>query len=278
MRERKHESAYCRGVFRVLTYNVHHCRGTDGRLSPARICDVIASCRPDIVALQELDVGRARTGSVDQAHAIAHELEMHLLFHPSVRVMEEQYGNAILTTRPAKLVKAGPLPGRVGLEPRGALWASVQVGGAHLQVITTHLGLRGPERLLQVEALLGPDWLGHPACRDPVLLLGDFNALPHSRVYKRLAAHMRDAQASVRFHRAAATFPSRLPLARIDHVFMGASVEAVRVEALRTPLARVASDHLPLLLEFRLAPVHERPTPKSSAVQPTRAEGIRSAP
>jgi len=255
-------------VFRILTYNVHHCRGTDGRISPARIAEVIATCRPDVVALQELDVGRPRTGGVDQAHAIARELGMHMLFHPSIRVMEEQYGNAILTTQPAKLIKAGPLPSRPGLEPRGALWADVQIGGTHLQVINTHLGLRRPERLLQVDALLGPEWLGHPACREPLILIGDLNALPRSRVYQRLAGRLRDAQAAAPMQRPFATFPSRMPLARIDHVFVEGPLDVVRVETLRTPLARIASDHLPLLVELRSTPPHHLPAPGILRQQP----------
>ena len=56
---------------RILTYNVHRCVGTDRRLDVARVAEVIAAQSPDIVALQELDVGRARTGGVDQAHRLA---------------------------------------------------------------------------------------------------------------------------------------------------------------------------------------------------------------
>ena len=91
---------------RILTYNVHRCLGTDGRLSPSRIADVIAAYEPDVVALQELDVGRSRTGGVDQAHAIARAIGMHVHFHASLTVLEEKYGNAILTHRPSELVKA----------------------------------------------------------------------------------------------------------------------------------------------------------------------------
>ncbi len=71
-----------RNTLRVMTYNVHSCVGMDGRLSTSRIARIIAQCRPDIVALQELDVGRGRTGGIDQAHAIAQELEMEFHFHP----------------------------------------------------------------------------------------------------------------------------------------------------------------------------------------------------
>ncbi len=253
----------------ILTYNVHRCVGVDGRLSTARIAEVIAACNPDIVALQELDVGRLRTGGVDQAHAIAEELGMQMHFHPAFRVMEEAYGDAILTTRPSKLVKAGPLPGwgrGAFVEPRGALWASVNVGGAEVQVINTHLGLRGPERLLQIEALLGHDWFCHPTCRDPVLIAGDFNAIPRSRVYRRLSLHLRDAQTAPHAPRPRPTYPTRTPFLRVDHVFVSRSLEVLRAETIRTPLARVASDHLPLLIEFRV-------TAAKSAVQ-----GMASAP
>jgi endonuclease/exonuclease/phosphatase family metal-dependent hydrolase len=250
-------------LHRILTYNVRRCLGVDGRLSPARIAEVIASCQPEIVALQELDVRRPRTGGVDQAHEIARELGMHMHFHPALRVMEELYGDAILTARPSRLVKIGALPGwarRPGLEPRGALWAAVEVGGVEVQIVNTHLGLRGPERLLQVDALLGPEWLGHPACREPVLLLGDFNAIPRSRVYRRLAGALRDAQTAAHVrHPPQPTFPGRMPFLRLDHVFVSPSIEVLRAHTMRTPPARAASDHLPLVVDFRIAAPKARP-------------------
>jgi len=49
---------------RIMTYNVHRCVGVDGRADPRRIAEVIAAYQPDIVALQELDVGRLRTGAL----------------------------------------------------------------------------------------------------------------------------------------------------------------------------------------------------------------------
>src|SRR5688572_21115773 len=138
--------------FRAMTYNVHRCRGLDRVWSPERIAEVIASCHPDIVGLQEVDVRRARSGRVDQAEAIARDLGMDLQFFPTISIMEELYGDAILTRWPARTVKAQALPGLSlpGLEPRGALWSSITIGNVTVQVINTHLSFLGRERLMQV--------------------------------------------------------------------------------------------------------------------------------
>lgn len=253
---------------RILTYNVRRCVGADGRHDLDRIAEVIARCEPDIVALQELDVGRARTGHVDQAHEIAHRLEMAFHFHPAMHVEEERYGDAVLTALPLRLVKAGPLPGlprrrdrlllrRRPIEPRGALWVAIGIGGGvELQVVNTHLGLLGRERLMQAEALLGGDWLGGHGDPDAqgrlVVLLGDLNALPRSRAYGWLAGRLRDAQRTLPGHRPLPTYPARWPLFRIDHVFLGHGLEVQRVEVPRGPLERVASDHLPLVVDLRV--------------------------
>lgn len=236
---------------RIMTYNVHRCVGAGGKPDPRRIAEVIAHCDPDIVALQELDVGRMRTGGIDQAQNLALLLGMSSHFHPALRVEEEQYGDAILSKFPMRLIKAGPLPGILKLEPRGALWTAIDVGHAEVQVLNTHLSLAPHERLAQVDALLGPDWTGDPAFRDPSILLGDFNATRRSRAYRRLVSRFRDAPLELR-RRPARTFPARLPMLRIDHVFCSPSVKIMDVETPRTSLVRRASDHLPLVMTFEV--------------------------
>jgi endonuclease/exonuclease/phosphatase family metal-dependent hydrolase len=233
----------------VLTYNVHSCIGTDRRLDPSRIAAVIAAAQPDVIALQELDVGRARTGGVDQAARIAEALTMTAHFHPALHVEEEKYGDAILTALPSRLVRAGPIPS-VG-ETRGALWVEVIVDGRPVQVLNTHFGLRRGERLRQAEALLGPDWVGSAACRDgSVILTGDFNAVPSSVAYGRLRSTLRPA--GIASGRLGPTFPSRFPLLRLDHIFVSQGIETVSAGPVRTALSRVASDHLPLKAHLRI--------------------------
>jgi endonuclease/exonuclease/phosphatase family metal-dependent hydrolase len=180
-----------------MTYNVHSCIGLDGRLSPERIARVIARHDPDVVALQELDVGRVRTGRIDQGRAVAEQLEMLLHFHPAVALEEELFGDAILSRLPMRLARAGPLPRlphRPLLEPRGAVWAEITTPTGTLQVVNTHLSLHPLERRLQANALLGPDWMGGLARGEAAVLCGDFNALPWFPTCRRIGARLRDVQ------------------------------------------------------------------------------------
>ncbi len=243
-------------ILRVMTYNVHSCIGMDGKLDAERIARVIARANPDVVALQELDVGRARTEGIDQAQLIARYLEMEFHFHPSLHLEEEHYGDAILTHLPLRLIKAGPLPGladKPQLEPRGALWVAIDLHGTEVQVINTHLGLYPRERKAQVDALLGSDWLAHEQCRGPVLLCGDFNALPSSSVCRQLGSRLKDVQTKARNHRPQGTFSSRFPSVRIDHIFISPELHVTGIEVPASELARTASDHLPLLAEVRIS-------------------------
>ncbi|MBP1884335.1 endonuclease/exonuclease/phosphatase family protein [Sinorhizobium mexicanum] len=235
---------------RFLTYNVHSCFGTDRKLDPARIAAVINECRADIIALQEVDVGRARSGGIDQAHMIAAHLQMEAQFHPALHLKDEKYGDALLTALPMRLVKAAALPS-VG-EARGALWVEVDLAEVKLQIVVTHLGLRGAERVRQVTTLLGPGWLGGIDQREtPVVLAGDLNATARSAAYGLVARQLRDAQLQTDA-KPRPTFPSRLPLLRIDHIFVGAEIEVRHCGVHNTASARVASDHLPLVAELEI--------------------------
>jgi endonuclease/exonuclease/phosphatase family metal-dependent hydrolase len=179
-------------------------------------------------------------------------------FHAPLHIEEERYGNAILTHFPMRLVKAGLLPGLPGkpdLEPRGALWVAVNINGCELQVMNTHLGLQQRERKRQAEALLGKQWLQHPECRGPVVLCGDFNAMPSSAVCKKLHSRLVDAQIELKSHRPRSTFFGRFPTARIDHIFVDPAIRVTDIEVPSTELVRVASDHLPLIAEISLSPV-----------------------
>jgi endonuclease/exonuclease/phosphatase family metal-dependent hydrolase len=250
-------------TLRVMTYNVHSCIGMDGKLSPQRIARVIAQYHPDIVALQELDVTRLRTESVDQAHLIAQILEMDHHFHAAIHVEDERYGDAILSHLPITLIKTDhfPLPknAKPHLEPRGVLWAQVKFHDTIINVMNTHLGLTPSERTIQVDTLLGREWLAHPDYNEPMILCGDFNAAPWQSTYRRLNRVLNDVQVK----KVAAnklqnkqkninTFSGRYPTVRIDHIFIDESIKVKKVKVAMSSLARVASDHLPLIVDLEI--------------------------
>jgi endonuclease/exonuclease/phosphatase family metal-dependent hydrolase len=130
---------------------------------------------------------------------------------------------------------------------------AVEIDGVELNVINTHLGLVPREQRLQAAALVGREWLGHPDCRDPVVLVGDFNATSLTRPYQRVITRLADAQRSPAVARTVPTFPSAFPVLRIDHAFVSPSINVKRVHAPFSPLARMASDHLPLMVDFEIA-------------------------
>jgi endonuclease/exonuclease/phosphatase family metal-dependent hydrolase len=242
---------------RLVTYNVHRCVGVDKRLDVDRVAAVIAELDPDIVCLQELDVGRARTGGVDQAAVIADRLSMAVRFHPAMTVEAEEYGDAILTRHPERLVRVGDLPtvrGVPGLEPRGALWVRVDIDGVEVNILTTHLGLVPREQRLQAAALIGKDWLGHAECVGPTILAGDFNATSITRPYQTLTRNLADCQRRLGLKPTVKTFPSGFPAIRIDHVFVSPEIRVTGVSAPFSPLSRMASDHLPLAVDFEVHP------------------------
>jgi endonuclease/exonuclease/phosphatase family metal-dependent hydrolase len=126
----------------------------------------------------------------------------------------------------------------------------VQIGGATVQIITTHLGLVPKEQQIQAAFLAGPAWLRHPNCQGPKIVLGDFNATATSVVYRTFLKTLSAARTLAKVKTPTATFPSQLPVLRIDHLFVSPQIRVTDVFAPFSPLTRVASDHLPLVMDF----------------------------
>jgi endonuclease/exonuclease/phosphatase family metal-dependent hydrolase len=234
-----------------MTYNVHGCVGLDWRLDLLRVARVIEAERPDVVALQELDVERSRSRSRDQPRLLAEHLGMHLAFSSARECDGGRYGNAVLSRHPLESIRSACLPRLHGdREERALQWVKIHAPRYSLNILNTHFGLDQRERLLHAETILGPEW-AHDACAaGPTIVCGDFNASPRSPVYRQLTALLRDAQLALpHARRSAATFPAILPVLRIDHVFVSSEIAVIGCRAARGLRARLASDHLPLVAD-----------------------------
>jgi endonuclease/exonuclease/phosphatase family metal-dependent hydrolase len=238
---------------RVATYNVHGCVGMDRQRSEARIAEVIAQLSVDIVALQELDLSRRRSAGVNQTEIIAEQLGWHSHFHPAMCWGDEHYGQAILSRYPLTFRRAAKLPGTAPFfcrENRAAIGMDVETNLGKVHIINTHLGLGWRERLLQAQLLTTAEWHAVIAGNTPLILLGDFNSLPGSRPYRALPRHLRDVRRLVRATRPIRTFPTWCPVLAVDHIFVNAALQPLSLTVHRSTVARLASDHFPLVAEL----------------------------
>ena len=241
--------------FRVLSYNIHSCINILGKMDPFRTAEVMAQYSPDVVALQEVDANRRRSGFMNQAKLLAQYLDLTYEFLPLLKDGDEAYGLAILSRYPYEIIKSDRLdirnPNKKG-EPRGAIWIKIMTPAGPVDFVNTHLGLTTRERMLQIKALLGKDWCRNFAQDDPMIVCGDLNAGPRSPVYREIDACLSDVQkAAGQAGYPKATFMSMYPIFRIDHMFISRHLEPVCVHVPTTLQARIASDHLPLLAELR---------------------------
>lgn len=219
---------------RLATWNIHRGIGRDGVQNLRRIALVIGEINPDLIGLQEVEQRAGESG--DEAWSLKTLTGMELVVGPTMRHETDEYGNALLTRLPVLEVERYDLSVR-HREPRGLLIAHLDWRGERLQVAVTHLGLRPGERRQQVRALI-EHLTGRG--RSPLILLGDFNEwLIWGRPLRWLHRHFGYA-------RSPATFPSRWPLLRLDQILVDPPHRLRSLATLQSPLAKTASDHLPL--------------------------------
>ena len=242
---------------RVATYNVHGCIGMDRQRSETRIADVINEMLVDVVALQELDLGRRRSAGVDQTRIIAEQLGWHGHFHSAMRRDDEHYGNAILSRYELAFPGGIELPGTPPFfcrENRAAIEVEIETNLGNVHIINTHLGLGWRERIVQAQLFTSAEWRAAIADDIPLILLGDFNSLRGSRPYRTINRNLRDVRTLIQATKPIRTFPTKFPMLGVDHIFVNGALQPLSVTVHRSPLARIASDHFPLVAEFVLSP------------------------
>jgi endonuclease/exonuclease/phosphatase family metal-dependent hydrolase len=233
----------------------------DRRRSEARIAEVIAEMSVDIVALQELDLGRRRSAGADQTKMIAERLGWYSHFHPAMRRDDEHYGNAILSRYRLTFRRAVELPGKPPFfcrENRAAIEVNVETNLGTVHIINTHLGLGWRERFVQAQLLTSAGWRAAIVGDTPLILLGDFNSLRGSRPYRTLTRQLRDVRELIQATGSVRTFPTRFPVLAVDHIFVNRAIQPLSLIVHCSPLARIASDHFPLMAELLLSP-HRSP-------------------
>ena len=226
---------------RLVSFNILHGRRAEdgGGVDLDALVRSVVALDPDLLALQEVDVGVPRSDRADQAGVVAAALGFEVVFGKATRVGGiGKYGNALLTRCPIRDVEVVRLPRTARRnEPRSAILARVDVGGIALSVCATHLSIHRPEVHRQLESAM--TWLtSRPG---PHVLIGDLNLGPDevSPVVERHGLVLAPSDQP--------TFPRNAPRARIDHVAID-GFDVGRVEAVATE----SSDHCALVVEVCL--------------------------
>ncbi|TMH01370.1 MAG: endonuclease [Betaproteobacteria bacterium] len=237
---------------RIATYNIHDAVRTDRSFSPGRIAAVLAELGADIVAVQE--VGLHSTG-IDVLAFLRDATGYASVLGPTRLRHAGEYGNALLTRFAVQDTTLIDLT-FMRREARGALDVVLDCDGAPLRVIATHLGLRPAERRAQIQQLLRVLEAQTPF---PTVLMGDLNEwFLWGRPLRWLHAHFEKTSA-------AATFPANAPVFALDRIWVEPRSLLSRIWVHSSPLARSASDHLPLLAEIALMATADRRAESPSA-------------
>ena len=239
-------------TLRIATYNVHKCRGLDGRTRVERIARVLEKIDADIIALQEVVSHAGLSIEQHQADYLAQRLGRFYALGETRKHRGGIYGNVTLSRWDFERVQ--PIDLSVsGRERRGALRTDILVHRQLLHIFNVHLGTALKERSKQAVRLMDSDLLRAVDIAGPRVLLGDFNDWSHGLVTRTLHAefHFNDLAVSLPKRR---NYPAVLPLFHLDHIYYDHDFKLRRGGFTRDRLSLVASDHLPLIAELDLAP------------------------
>ena len=225
-------------VITVASYNIHKCQGLDGRVDLGRIAGVVEELDADLVGIQEI--------FRPQAEALARRLGVDMHMGVTLERAEGPYGNVVLTRFPAHVARPFDLT-RYEREPRGGLRVDVELPDHLLHIFNVHFGLRVRERAAQVEMLVREHVLLE-ALKGSRVVVGDLNEWFPGAVGRTLRREL----AGPRIRR---THPAPLPLFPLDRIYWDRSLHGEGFRVHRSRLARVASDHLPVVARLRLPSV-----------------------
>jgi endonuclease/exonuclease/phosphatase family metal-dependent hydrolase len=229
----------------VATYNIHRCRGLDGRTNPARIASVIRAINPDIVALQEvIGAGPSSAGHAEELGAL---LGMGWVMAPTRHLRGSLFGNVVLSRHPILHHTHYDLSWKT-CEPRSCQRVDIAIGDDTLHLYNVHLGTAFLERRYQAGRL---GTIVHDRrVGVPKLVLGDFNEWMRGLATRVLNERLEsiDLRAHLKRRR---TYPGVFPVLHLDHIYYEGRVEVVSLELPRTRLSLMASDHLPLVAELK---------------------------
>jgi len=227
-------------ILTVASYNIHKAEGIDRRVDLSRIALVLKEIDADLVGVQEV--------YRPQAEALAGSLDMRMVMGATRFHAGLPYGNAVFTRLAIQASYTFDLT-RPTRQPRGGMRLDLLVAGRMLHLFNVHFGLKIRERVEQVEALVREQILNVELV-GPRVLMGDLNEWFPGPVGRALRRELHGP-------RIRRTHPSPLPLFPLDRIYWDRNLQSEGFHVHRSRLARVASDHLPVVARLRVPTAHQ---------------------
>lgn len=234
----------------VVTYNIHHGEGMDELYSAIRIARTLEQYEPDLIALQEVEMGTNRTEGDLQVKIIANHLGMFYVFGKTIDYLGGEYGNAILSKYPIISTQNTDISPGITSERRGLLRATIDIGFRTLKFYSTQFGIMDEEQAYHSKRL--GKIFKKSINKEPIILCGDLNAKPYSVQLTPLMNQFIDI--GTRFRSNTNTYPTSLMTRRIDYILINKYVEPFYYAVPVDTLSVVASDHLPVVAKVRITP------------------------
>jgi len=239
--------------FRIATYNIHKARGFDLRIVPERIIKVAQELDADILCLQEVIHAPNGRPNLNQAQEIVAAFpRCYTAFGVNRRYRGGEYGNLTLSRFPIVSTRNHDLS-RARREPRGVIQTGIEIApGRLVQLFNVHLGTGHMERRYQAPKLLNREILLQPDLHGPRLVLGDFNEWTHGLTTRLMRSRFQTFR-PLHAGRYLRTFPGMLPFLSLDYCYYEPPLHMLDSRLWRSRTALIASDHLPLIVDFKLA-------------------------
>lgn len=236
---------------RVMSYNIHHGRGTDDKVDLDRIANLINDWNPDLVALQEVDNATSRSNFMNQTDTLAFKTEMFSIFGKNIDVFGGEYGNAVLSRYPIIHSENRKLPKVGNSEQRGllAVWIQLKDKDDLTVFISTHFDHRekNAERLKSVEKI--KFWIDRGDFGSDLIFAGDLNDTPSSKIILTMNTFCDGTNQSDKYK----TYPAENPDRQLDYIYTCNKGEYI-IDSYHVINASIFSDHLPLISDIIYQP------------------------
>lgn len=233
-------------TFRLLSINLRHGDGPAGSDNLGDVVALIRRVHPDVVMVQEVDQGVARSGGRDQPALLAAGTGMYSVFDATLDSYQGgRYGLLLLTRYSPVSTEIHSLPSAPGREPRIIQEVLVETDdGLRVAVYHTHFGYDDPQAMTEerIAHLLA---LADTNAADATFVVGDLNLGRSAVAHTTLEAVYEDAAGAD----SVATYPATDPRSEPDHILYRGTrpIEVVGFHVVTDP---VISDHAPIWAEF----------------------------